>query len=124
VCGQHVLCKQASTRLCCTILQEAIQAELAALDIETEQPGPAHFTLNFLWLDKNVAVSVDQLFDEVCALCASVHITVTSNGQAFCLALLTVAHGTALCVVPLDVLSRKCVFSPVSLCQIQPPIMI
>lgn len=40
-------------------------AELAALETETEQPSPAEFTLNFLWLDKNIAVSVDQLFDKV-----------------------------------------------------------
>lgn len=42
-----------------------MEAELAALETETELPGPAQFTLNFLWLDKNVAVSVDQLFDQV-----------------------------------------------------------
>lgn len=44
--------------------QEDMEAELAALETETELPGPAQFTLNFLWLDKNVAVSVDQLFDQ------------------------------------------------------------
>lgn len=44
--------------------EEQIAAELAALETETEQPGPAQFTLNFLWLDKNIAVSVDQLFDQ------------------------------------------------------------
>ena len=46
-------------------MQEQVAAELAALETETEQPGPAQFTLNFLWLDKNIAVSVDQLFDQV-----------------------------------------------------------
>ncbi|KAL0034498.1 hypothetical protein WJX79_005458 [Trebouxia sp. C0005] len=44
--------------------EEQVAAELAALETETEQPGPAQFTLNFLWLDKNIAVSVDQLFDQ------------------------------------------------------------
>ena len=46
-------------------MQEAVQAELAALETETEQPDAAEFALNFLWLDKNIAVAVDQLFDKV-----------------------------------------------------------
>jgi len=35
------------------------------LEVDTEQPEPAQFALNFLWLNKNVAVAVDQLFDNV-----------------------------------------------------------
>jgi hypothetical protein len=61
-------------------MQEQIAAELAALETETEQPGPARFTLNFLWLDKNIAVSVDQLFDQV--VLATVH--VYSTFASFC----------------------------------------
>lgn len=45
-------------------MQEAVQAELAALETEAEQPEAAEFALNFLWLDKNIAVAVDQLFDK------------------------------------------------------------
>ncbi|KAL3150575.1 hypothetical protein ABBQ32_000385 [Trebouxia sp. C0010 RCD-2024] len=52
-----------------------VQDELAALEVETEQPEPAQFALNFLWLNKNIAVAVDQLFDEVttifCTVCPS-----------------------------------------------------
>lgn len=46
-------------------MQEARQAALAALQKKVEQPAPAQFGLNFLWLDKNIAVAVDQLFDQV-----------------------------------------------------------
>ena len=56
-------------------MQEQVAAELAALETETEQPGPAQFTLNFLWLDKNIAVSEDQLFDQVVLATARVHST-------------------------------------------------
>ena len=39
---------------------------------------PASYSLNFLWLDKNVAVSVDQVFSKVrrrvCKLTRPVHI--------------------------------------------------
>lgn len=42
-----------------------MQADLAALAVDTEQPEPAQFALNFLWLNKNIAVAVDQLFDKV-----------------------------------------------------------
>ena len=46
-------------------MQDSIQADLAALAVDTEQPEPAQFALNFLWLNKNIAVAVDQLFDKV-----------------------------------------------------------
>jgi len=62
-------------------MQEHVAAELAALETETEQPGPAHFTLNFLWLDKNIAVSVDQLFDQVVLVTVRVHSTFASSCQ-------------------------------------------
>lgn len=56
-------------------VQTTVQDELAALEVETEQPEPAQFALNFLWLNKNIAVAVDQLFDEVttifCTVCPS-----------------------------------------------------
>lgn len=62
-------------------MQEQVAAELAALETETEQPGPAQFTLNFLWLDKNIAVSVDQLFDQVVLVTFHVHSTWTCSCQ-------------------------------------------
>ena len=37
---------------------------MAALQVPVETPAPQNFALNFLWLDKNVAVSVDQLYDQ------------------------------------------------------------
>lgn len=53
-------------------LQTTVQDELAALEVDTEQPEPAQFALNFLWLNKNIAVAVDQLFDEVIAIFTAV----------------------------------------------------
>lgn len=46
-------------------VQDSVQADLAALVVDTEQPESAQFALNFLWLNKNIAVAVDQLFDKV-----------------------------------------------------------
>lgn len=74
-------------------MQEQIAAELAALETETEQPGPAQFTLNFLWLDKNIAVSVDQLFDQV----VLVRICVRSTFASFYCCCSHVLHCTAYC---------------------------
>ena len=56
--------------LCC--VQTSVQDALAALEVDTEQPEPAQFALNFLWLNKNIAVAVDQLFDEVSPSCRAV----------------------------------------------------
>jgi len=44
--------------------EDSVTAALAALQPEVETPGPLQFALNFLWLQKNVAVAVDQLFDQ------------------------------------------------------------
>lgn len=49
-------------------MQDSVQANLAALAVDTEQPESAQFALNFLWLNKNIAVAVDQLFDKVTTL--------------------------------------------------------
>lgn len=54
----------ASRQLYCWV-QDSVQADLAALAGDTEQPEPPQFALNFLWLNKNIAVAVDQLFDKV-----------------------------------------------------------
>jgi hypothetical protein len=42
-------------------------AEAGALQAPSsgDIPNPAGFSLNFLWLEKNIAVSVDQVFGEV-----------------------------------------------------------
>ena len=43
----------------CPALQEA------SASTSTVPDNPAAFALSFLWLDKNVAVAVDQVFSEV-----------------------------------------------------------
>lgn len=43
---------------------EWAQQQLAELDVIEEQPPPPEYRLNFLWLDKNIAVSVDQKYSE------------------------------------------------------------
>ncbi|CAL8468497.1 g8037 [Coccomyxa elongata] len=51
--------------------EEALSEEPAAAESaeastpsESTLPNPASYALNFLWLDKNIAVSVDQVFGE------------------------------------------------------------
>ena len=39
--------------------------QLAALEEEDEQSTPAEYSLNFLWLEKNIGVSIDQIFNGV-----------------------------------------------------------
>lgn len=53
-------------------VQDSVEAELAALVVEPEQPDAAQFALNFIWLNQNIAVAVDQLFDNVSADVSSV----------------------------------------------------
>lgn len=60
-------------------MQDSVQADLAALAVDTEQPEPAQFALNFLWLNKNIAVAVDQLFDKVPTLSSSEPVCSVSN---------------------------------------------
>lgn len=43
-------------------MQNHVQASAPS---ESTLPNPASYALNFLWLDKNIAVSVDQVFGEV-----------------------------------------------------------
>lgn len=45
-------------------MQDGKEAAIAALQTPVETPAPQNFALNFLWLEKNVAVSVDQLYDQ------------------------------------------------------------
>ena len=62
----------------CSAMQESVSAALAALQPAVETPGPLQFGLNFLWLEKNVAIAVDQLFEQVLSHCADTHVVVSA----------------------------------------------
>ena len=50
--------------------------------MDTEQPEPAQFALNFIWLNKNIAVAVDQLFDKVTILSSSLSLPICSISKS------------------------------------------
>ena len=85
----------------CAGVQDSVQADLAALAVDTEQPESAQFALNFLWLNKNIAVAVDQLFDKVITPSSPLSLPVcpvspvTSGAGCVC---------TAACKTPISVL--------------------
>lgn len=45
--------------------QSWAEAQLRALDDDVERSPPPVFSLSFLWLDKNIAVAADQVFNGV-----------------------------------------------------------
>ena len=65
---------------------------------------PAEFSLNFLWLDKNIAVAVDQVFNQVggcgllCGLlCGPVFLGLKGYGTGAVCKLVSCTHAPPLC---------------------------
>ena len=95
-------------------VQDSVEAELAALVVEPEQPDAAQFALNFIWLNQNIAVAVDQLFDNVSAVVSSVladlQLTVATK-CAECTCCTAVEHLSRLCsccMAKVPMCSRYC----------------
>lgn len=77
----------------CTLLcpLQSFAEKLAKLQaVEGTPAEPAEFSLNFLWLDKNIAVAVDQVFGPVsrawgfCGLGVGVQLRLTHEGGFTC----------------------------------------